>query len=127
MRVNIIIKTGHEDVETMNIHGEYLESEDAHVISYIESLYDNLIVIDKKTGIVTVEKQSTVPNQNYYSKLIFELQKTHKCAIDVDSYTTFIDIHTTKVTVIRTEKQLKVLLEYTIEAALNNVEIIVEW
>lgn len=127
MRVNIIIKTGLKEIETMSMHGEYLESEDAHVISYIESLYDNLIVIDKKTNIVTVEKQSTVPNQNYYSKLIFELQKTHKCTIDVDSYTTFIDINTTKVTAIKTEKQLRVLLEYTIEAVLNNVEIIIEW
>ncbi len=127
MRVNIIIKTNNEDVETINIHGEYLETEEAHVISYIESLYDNLIIIDKKTNIITVEKQSTVPNQQYYSKLIFELKHKHKCTIDVDGYTTFVNIDTISMPVVKSEKQLKICLDYEIEGIQNNVEVIVEW
>lgn len=127
MRVNVSIRTDNEQIETLNIRGEYMQTQNEHVISYIESLYDNLIIVDKNTNIVTVEKQSTVPNQSYYSKLVFQLGKLHKCTIDVDGYTTFVNVKSTKVTAISTEKQFIIKLEYTIEDINNNVEVIVEW
>lgn len=127
MRVNVSIRTDNEQIETLNIHGEYVQTHDKHIISYIESLYDNLIIVDKYTNIVTVEKQSTMPNQMYYSKLIFQLGKTHKCTIDVDGYNTFVNVKSTKVSTIATEKQFIIKLEYTIEDINNNVEVVVEW
>lgn len=127
MRVNMQIRTKHEGVDTVSAYGEYMETERAHVISYIESLYDNLIVIDKETGIVTVEKQSTVSNQQYYSKLVFELGCKHKCSVEVDGYNTFINIDTKSMRVVKTEKQLTVVLDYIIEDTPNYVEIVIEW
>lgn len=127
MKVNVIIRTDNDQIETLNIRGEYMETKNEHVISYIESLYDNLIIVDKKTNIVTVEKQSTMPKQSYYSKLIFELAKTHKCTIEVDGYTTFVNVQSTTVTVLSTQKQFIIKLGYEIEGVENKVEVIVEW
>lgn len=127
MKVNIQIKTKDETIETLNLRGDYLETDQAHVISYIESLYDNLIIIDKGTNIITVEKQSTVSNQQYYSKLVFELGNKHKCSIEVDGYNTFVNIKTISMPVIKTEKQLKIALKYELEGSLNDVEVLVEW
>ena len=127
MKVNVIIRTDNDQIETLNIRGEYMETDNEHVVSYIESLYDNLIIVDKKTNIVTVEKQSTMPKQSYYSKLIFELGKTHKCTIEVDGYTTFVNVQSTTVTALSTQKQFIIKLGYEIEGVENKVEVIVEW
>lgn len=127
MRVNISIKTNDETIDEIHMLGEYLETEEAHIISYIESLYDNLIIVDKKTNVITVEKQSTMPTQQYYSKLVFELGKKHKCTVDVDGYTTFVNISTISMPVVKNEKQLKIQLNYDIEGVSNNVEVLIEW
>ena len=129
MRANIIIKAKQNGatIEGINIRGDFVETDTAYLFSYLESTNDNLIVLDKVTKSITVEKLSTLPRENYHSKLIFDLNKTNKCGIEVDEYMTFVDVKTTKMEINKTNEYMSILLEYYIADAFNEIEIIADW
>jgi len=128
MRVNVTIRTKHQNdpMELVNYKGEYIETEDSYMISYIESLYDNLITVYKTTDTVVVERQGTVISSPYYSKLVFEKHKSHRCAIDVEGYHAFVEVETINTLSEKTNTYFKIMLDYIINNDKTYVEIMVE-
>lgn len=127
MKSNIKIDTiqNGEKLQTLEIAGDYTEIDKEHIISYLELEYVNTIIIEKQTNIVIVEKRGTGSNQ-YYSKLIFEFQKKHKCMINTGEYSFFADINTIKINTKKENNIIEVRLKYYINDAFNEILLKVE-